>query len=306
MPDDSGAPDPGPVPARSGPTRWRVPAPGWRGLLGIPGPGVELVGEDLHLPDRTVGRAHVSSVELRPTGDPARPGFAVRLVVRGERVPVVEGVDRLVARGVAERLARGLELRLQDFSGRELVLRQPGDLDAALGLDPPPPPPGPAPEGVSGGAEEEGVRIRRWNPALGLVAVGILGSLFGMALNLGWLTSAAGGLLALGACTREVLRASAAGVRWSRGPFGWGLTAFLPRDEIEQLGFDATGGEGHLLIVSDRRLIDWVGPPDATRWVRAALLWGLAGAPALPGSNSRPAEPGDPGQGGAGAPDAEE
>lgn len=268
--------DPAPAPDPLDDSHVSVVAPGLVGLLGairrirITGGVVDLTP----LGGPRVPVAAVRHVEFRRDRRRAAPGYLVELATLEGSVPVLDTPNRVLARALAERVARRLRRDLRDLAGDQVRIRRAAELDTPVDLAAPP---AGVPEPRWGLRIQAGPGVlhlewahpaRAAAAALGVVALAALGTGFPVAA----LGAAA---LALGAMRRTTRLALVGGVlglgrglgplrRWQR----------LPAAELEQVEVEE-GEPSHLLLVSDAAVLEVERPRDQLEWVRRRLLEAL-------------------------------
>lgn len=218
-------------------------------------------------------RSQIRLVELHRVSeeDGGGAGFRVDLATQAAAVTLVPRAGRIPARALAERLARGLALPLQDFTGTEMTIRQPDQLDRpslAATEDP-----GPAPAGLGlRVVERDRQMVASWaapavGPALGAAGLGVLASLAGRHL----LAAGFVVLVALFATLRQWIQLGPDTVRLQRGWGGISLGATVRRPQLEQVLMES-GPPARLVLVSDLAAIELEGSPERLDWLRRKLL----------------------------------
>jgi hypothetical protein len=238
---------------------------------------VHVHGDQVDLGDFSLGSVALESiqcVEFHRTGTPDAPRFQVQLGIPTGALLLLETRDRVLARAMAERLARNLDRSLRDFTGRELQIRKPDELDRPLDLDGDP---AGDPDPSWGFGIEEGktlVCVQWLDPWYSLA-----GGLVLVAMGLGALgqTIAAGSLLvaALGASRRKCrLRIGAGRVEVVRGFGPFLRRSGISTESLEEVAMETGRGEA-LLLISDEKILFMRRPRPQLLWLRQRILQAL-------------------------------
>lgn len=239
----------------------------------LPWRGVRHLGvRDGHLDLQDLGKGllpleRIRCVEFHRKGAEGEARFQVQLSTSRETVDVLETGDRVLARAVAERLARHLDRSLRDFTGRELKLRAPSELDVPLELEGPPPgEPDPA-----WGLRVEADRVSWPDPSR--LGSGVALFLAALSLALGSLLPA---LLCLGGAVGLARLRGHCSVLPERLVVGRGLPPFYPGDSLIPGTLEQVELEVHwdprLLLISDERILRLQRPREQLEWMHLWIL----------------------------------